>query len=152
ATRLSTRLAKEVVSNGLDRDGQAWLARMTDEVLAALAEGPATPAELRERIPPLAQRLELSPGKKYGGSFPIAPRFLGTVAATGRILRGANAGDWRGPRPRGILTEDVLGERPNPECSPKRYLALVESWLRTFGPGTEADLVWWFGATKAAVR
>jgi hypothetical protein len=32
------------------------------------------------------------------------------------------------------------------------YLALVERWLRTFGPGTEADLVWWLGATKAAVR
>ncbi len=152
ATRLSTRLAKEVVSNGLDSDGEAWLARMTDEVLAALAEGPATTAELRDRIPPLAQRLELSPGKKYGGSFPIAPRFLGTVAATGRILRGANAGDWRVSRPQWILTEDWLGERPKPDDSPTGYLALVESWLRTFGPGTEADLVWWFGATKAAVR
>ena len=29
---------------------------------------------------------------------------------------------------------------------------LVERWLRTFGPGTEADLVWWLGATKGAVR
>jgi len=28
----------------------------------------------------------------------------------------------------------------------------VRSWLRTFGPGTEADIVWWLGATKAAVR
>ena len=75
--QLRTRLAKEVVSNGLDPDGDAWLSRMTDEVLAALAEGPATTAELRERIPPLALRLELSPGKSYGGSFPIAPRLLG---------------------------------------------------------------------------
>ena len=25
-------------------------------------------------------------------------------------------------------------------------------WLRSFGPGTEADLVWWLGATKGAVR
>jgi hypothetical protein len=29
---------------------------------------------------------------------------------------------------------------------------LVRSWLWTFGPGTEADLVWWFGATKGAIR
>ena len=28
----------------------------------------------------------------------------------------------------------------------------MESWLRTFGPGTEADVVWWLGATKGAVR
>ena len=103
---------------------------MTDEVLAALADGPATTAELRERIPPLGPRLELSPGKKYGGSFPIAPRFLGTVAATGRILRGANAGDWRVSRPQWTLTEHWLGEQPQPDESPAGYLALVESWLR----------------------
>jgi hypothetical protein len=29
---------------------------------------------------------------------------------------------------------------------------LVAAWLRQFGPGTEADLVWWLGSTKAAVR
>ena len=74
------------------------------------------------------------------------------MAATGRILRGANAGDWRVSRPQWTLTEHWLGEQPQPDESPAGYLALVESWLRTFGPGTEADLVWWFGATKAAVR
>ena len=53
---------------------------MFDEVLRSLrAEGPSTTAELRERIPALAQRLELAPGKAYGGSFPIAPRLLGTL-------------------------------------------------------------------------
>jgi hypothetical protein len=152
ATQLRARLAKEVVSNGLHSDGDAWLSQMSDEVLAALAAGASTTAELRERIPPLAQRLELSPGKTYGGSFPIAPRLLGLVAATGQILRGSNAGDWRVSRPRWTLAEDWLGERPLPVDSPAGYLALVASWLRTFGPGTEADLVWWFGATKAAVR
>ena len=29
---------------------------------------------------------------------------------------------------------------------------MVRRWLARFGPGTEADLVWWLGATKAAVR
>ena len=28
----------------------------------------------------------------------------------------------------------------------------MRRWLRSFGPGTEADLVWWLGATKGAVR
>src|SRR5262249_45122363 len=32
------------------------------------------------------------------------------------------------------------------------YAELVGRWLRSFGPGTEDDLVWWLGATKAAVR
>lgn len=29
---------------------------------------------------------------------------------------------------------------------------LVRRWLCAYGPGTEADLVWWLGATKTAVR
>ena len=28
----------------------------------------------------------------------------------------------------------------------------MRRWLRTFGPGTETDLVWWLGATKGIVR
>ncbi|MGB6125686.1 MAG: crosslink repair DNA glycosylase YcaQ family protein, partial [Gordonia sp. (in: high G+C Gram-positive bacteria)] len=31
-------------------------------------------------------------------------------------------------------------------------IALVERWLRQYGPGTETDLVWWLGTTKSAVR
>lgn len=153
AAALHTRLVKEVESNGLDPSGQAWVAQTCDAVLGSLsADGPATTVELRERLPPLSKRLELARGKAYGGSFPIAPRLLGTLAASGRILRGSNAGGWYSSRPRWTLAEDWLGEparRTDPEVG---YLALVESWLRTFGPGTEADLVWWLGATKTAVR
>src|SRR6185503_16184829 len=29
---------------------------------------------------------------------------------------------------------------------------LVEAWLRAFGPGTEADIKWWLGATITATR
>jgi hypothetical protein len=29
---------------------------------------------------------------------------------------------------------------------------LVEQWLRTFGPGTAADIKWWLGSTVRAVR
>lgn len=32
------------------------------------------------------------------------------------------------------------------------YREIVRRWLHTFGPGTEADLVWWLGATKTVVR
>ena len=30
--------------------------------------------------------------------------------------------------------------------------SVVRHWLWTFGPATEADLVWWLGSTKSAVR
>jgi hypothetical protein len=153
ADQLEARLAKEVVSNGLAPEGVGWVTRNADAVLATLAEhGPATTAELRERLPDLSQRLEMSPGKSYGGSFPIAPRLLSTLAASGRVMRGSNAGDWRLSRPRWTLTGDWLGEEVPHASVDEGYRLLVERWLRRFGPGTEADLVWWLGATKGAVR
>jgi hypothetical protein len=152
-TQLETRLAKEVESNGVAKDGARWLTRTTAAVLRTLADdGPATTAQLRERVPPLARRLEMSPGKSYGGNFPIAPRVLSTLASSGRIMRGANAGDWRLSRPVWTLTEQWLGEPADLLPPDDGYRLLVERWLRRFGPGTENDLVWWLGATKAAVR
>jgi hypothetical protein len=153
ADQLEARLAKEVESNAVARNGRSWVTRTFGAVLATLGEeGPATTAELRERLPTLSQRLEMSPGKSYGGSFPIAPRVLSTLAASGRVMRGSNAGDWRLSRPRWTLTEDWLGESVPHESVTDGYRLLVERWLRQFGPGTEADLVWWLGATKGAVR
>jgi len=126
---------------------------LCEAVLRRLEDnGPSTTAELREQIPPLAERLEMAPGKAYGGSFPIAPRLLGTLGASGRIVRGSNEAAWHVSRPRWSLTEDWLGEPMRPSDSSAGYLVLVERWLRTFGPGTEADLVWWLGATKGVVR
>ena len=147
------RLAKEVESNGIARDGEAWVSQMCAEVLACLAEdGPCTTAGLRERIPALGQRLELAPGRSYGGSFPVASRLMSVLGARGRVLRGVNGGGWHVSRPQWVLAEDWLGE-PTTRLDPAAgYRTLVEHWLRTFGPGTEADLVWWLGATKTVVR
>jgi hypothetical protein len=153
ADQLAIRLAKEVAANGLTDDGPRWVARVTVEVQETLErDGPATTAELRERLPDLSLRLELSPGKAYGGSFPVASRVLSTLAAAGTIVRGANDGDWRLSRPRWQTTEGWLGEPTTRASAEEGYRALVEAWLRRFGPGTEADIVWWLGATKSAVR
>ena len=152
AQMLRTRLAKEVEGNGIAKRGDVWITKMFNTVLEALADGPATTAELREQIPPLARRLHMSPGKSYGGHMPIAPRVLGTLGATGVILRGDNDGDWRTSRPRWTLTEEWLGEAVTKAPSDAGYRELVRRWLQRFGPGTEVDLVWWLGSTKAAVR
>jgi hypothetical protein len=45
-----------------------------------------------------------------------------------------------------------LGEQLEPLDPHEGYAELVRRWLRTFGPGTETDIVWWLGATKTAVR
>ena len=45
-----------------------------------------------------------------------------------------------------------LGDVPKPSKGADGYRELVRCWLRTFGPGTEDDLVWWLGATRIVVR
>ena len=152
AVQQQAQLARDVVKAGIAADGPGWVEEVTGAVLAMLHErGPMTTTELRAAVPALEERLVVSPGKSYGGEFPIASRVLTTLAASGAILRGTNEGSWKTSRPRWVKTADWVDVGPAlSEAS--GYAALVRSWLRTFGPGTEADIVWWLGATKVAVR
>ncbi|MEP9361737.1 winged helix DNA-binding domain-containing protein [Nocardioides sp. CN2-186] len=153
ATALRTRLAKEVVAAGLADDGDAWIEDAEAATLTRLAEGTELSAqELREAVPELAGRLEMSPGKSYGANVPIAPRVLTQLGVEGRIVRGRNGGHWRTARPQWTLMSSWLGEVPEAAKDREGYAELVRRWLTTFGPGTEADLVWWLGSTKSAVR
>ncbi len=153
ATQLRPRFAKEIEAAGIATRGDLWLTRASNAVLRVLAEsGPATTTELREAVPSLRRRLELAPGTKHATVTPVASRVLSTLAADGRVLRGTNEGDWRTSRPRWTLREDWLPAPVAPVEPDEGYRHLVGRWLRQFGPGTEADLVWWLGATKSAVR
>ena len=82
----------------------------------------------------------------------MAPRVLGILGAEGLIVRGRNEGHWRVSRPAWTLMDGWLGERPERLTAHDGYAELVRCWLRSFGPGTETDIVWWLGATKTAVR
>ena len=152
ATQQRAQLARDVVKAGITDDGPGWVESTTAAVVAMLHEqGPMTTMQLRGAISALEARLIVSPGKTYGGEFPVAPRVLTTLAASGAIVRGENDGGWKTSRPRWTVTSDWLPTGP-PLSEADGYAELVRSWLRTFGPGTEADIVWWLGATKAAVR
>lgn len=152
AAQLSARLAKEVEANGLADDGVAWVAATCAAVYRRLREAPATTQQLREALPALALRLETAPGKSYGGQFPVAPQILSVLAAGGSVLRGEPAAGWKVSRPFWTTAEDWLGVEPERLGAREGYAELVGRWLWSFGPGTEADLVWWLGATKSAVR
>ncbi|MDN4172715.1 winged helix DNA-binding domain-containing protein [Nocardioides sp. SOB77] len=136
-----SRVVKDVVVEGLAADGEAWWAAVRADVLALLAEHPAglTAAELRAAVPAL------------GGSL-FTGRVLTGLGAEARVVRGTNTQHWRVSRPRWTLLEHWLDEVPAPLPPAEGYAALVRRWLWSFGPGTEADLVWWLGATKGAVR
>ncbi|MEV4419420.1 winged helix DNA-binding domain-containing protein [Patulibacter sp. NPDC049589] len=152
AAQLAARLAKEVEANGLADDGKAWVAGTCEDVRARLREAPATTQQLREALPALALRIDPSPGKTYGGEIPVAPRVLSVLAADGSVLRGMPAAGWKVSRPTWTIVEEWLGADPGSLDAGAGYAELVRRWLWSFGPGTEADLVWWLGATKGAVR
>jgi len=147
------RLVRDVEKAGLHRDGARWLARAGDAVVAALADGrEASSTELRAEIPLLEGAIVYGEGKSWGGQMPIAPRVLTTLSAAGRIVRATNDGRWTTSRPRWTSTRAWLGEELSALPEAEGVAALVERWLRAFGPGTEADIKWWLGSTLRLVR
>ena len=152
AAQLTSRLAKEAQTSGFAEDGAAWVRQVCDDVLAELRRQPATTAELRARLPELDRRLSMSPGKSYGGEFPVASRVLSALAADGVVVRGRQEQGWKVARPYWTAVEQWLPDLPEPLDERSGYAELVSRWLWSFGPGTEDDLVWWLGATKGVVR
>jgi hypothetical protein len=143
------RMAKDMVTAGLAADGNEWLDRARSEVLAALAAAPGglTAIEVRKAVPMIDVKIAVR-----GGEIWSAPRVLTHLGATADIVRGANTGGWHLSRPRWTLTRTWLGDVPAALTAADGYREIVRRWLQSFGPGTEDDIVWWLGATKAVVR
>lgn len=147
------RLAKDVVLGGLAVDGEEWLRSARQAVLDRLAGGDELSARaLREELPALTGTVRLGAGTKWAADVSMAPRVLSQLGAEGAIVRGRNSGHWRVSQPKWTAMAAWLGEVPEPLDERAGYAELVGRWLRTFGPGTETDIVWWLGATKGAVR
>ena len=147
------RLIREVEKARLHRDGERWLADAYEQVIATLSDGrESTATELRREIPLLEGSIAYGVGKSWGGQIAIGPRVLTTLSAAGRIVRASNAGSWTTSRPRWASMNCWLGQEIEPPSEAEGVAKLVEQWLRTFGPGTTADIKWWLGSTVAAVR
>jgi Winged helix DNA-binding domain len=147
------RLVRLVESAGLRADGEGWLAKSSQAVLAALSGGrEASWSELRRELPVLEGSVAYGEGKSWGGNLPIGPRVLTVLSAAGKIVRASNDGGWYTSRPRWARMEDWLGEALTPPPEAEGVRGLVKRWLRAFGPGTAADIKWWLGSTVSAVR
>jgi hypothetical protein len=142
------RLIRHVEEAGLQKNGERWLTKASEQVLAALSDGrEATSSELRDEIPLLEGAIAYGEGKSWAGNLPVGPRVLTTLSAAGRIVRASNDGGWTTSRPRWTSTASWLGEEIAPLPDHEGVAGIVERWLRTFGPGTVADIKWWLGST-----
>ncbi|MGU3292882.1 winged helix DNA-binding domain-containing protein [Williamsia sp. M5A3_1d] len=139
-------------SNDFD-DPEGWIDTARAAVAGALADGSvASSTELRARLPELDGVVEIAPDRSWGGTSPMGPRVLNMMSAAGDIVRGPNAAGWQLSRPQWSSMERWLGEPLSEVSVADGHRAMVARWLRTFGPGTETDIVWWLGSTKASVR
>lgn len=147
-------LARDLERHGVAPDGAAWIDATTRAIVATLADGvPRATAALRVEVPALGARTVPPPNaRRWETPRSFAAPLLGLLTAEGVLCRGPNAGDWRVHRQQWVLAEQWLGEAPRPVEARAGYAELVRGWLASFGPGTEADLVWWLGATRTAVR
>lgn len=148
ATIERARIRTAVEAAGIATDGDAWLEEARAAALATIAEAPggSFTADVRQAVPMLATLPAAASSDAWSAS-----RVLLHLGATADIVRGATIGfPW--DRARWTCTEIWLGERPGEVEAEAGWRELVRRWLATFGPGTEEDIVWWLGATKAIVR
>ncbi|MEU1124114.1 winged helix DNA-binding domain-containing protein [Streptomyces sp. NPDC005899] len=124
--------------NGLD---EYWLAEVEQAALAALsARGHATGSELSAAVPALRTKITVFPGTRQETVQTVASRVIRLLAADGRIRRDRPRGSWTSSQFRWTAAEP---SPPVPTADAQAELA--RRWLRSYGPGTEADLKWWTG-------
>jgi hypothetical protein len=132
--------------------GDGWIDTVSREIVDALTGVELSARELRDALPHVGGTFTAAPGSKWSAEVSFMSRFLTILGASGEVVRAHNAGHWRISRPLWTAMTAWLGEEMRPSEPRSGYADVARHWLWTFGPGTEADLVWWLGATKAAVR
>lgn len=145
------RLAKEAGELQGQR-GADWIAAASKEIVDRLTGVELSLRALRDSLPHLGGTFTAAPGTKWSAEVSTMSRLLTILTAAGDVVRGRNAGHWRISRPMWTSMASWLGEDMTPIESESGYAEVVRHWLWTFGPATEADLVWWLGSTKAAAR
>ena len=153
APTLGTRLAKELEAAGFTQDGRAWLAAAKAAVSIRVGRWVGACGCGAART---GARVGWS---DRGGAGKGLRRKLPDLSASARPTGGRGRHRARPQRRSlaGVPTEvhaDArwLGEEPEPIRSEAGYAELVRRWLRTFGPGTAADIQWWLGATVGIVK
>lgn len=148
-----THLLRDLRRDDAFDDPEGWLDTAAVAIVDALAHGPErTATEIREQVVEARAHVISGRGTRWEGSVPLAPRVLTMLAGQGAVVRGPNRRGWRQSLPAWTTMDRWLGEVMRPPDPHAGHVAMVRRYLRSFGPATETDLVWWLGSTKTAVR
>lgn len=151
--RLLTQLARLPTDPELPDDLDGWLADVEAGVIEAAARlGVASGTELAQAEPRLRTALLPTTEKAYDVRRSITTQVLAVLSADSRLVRGRPSGGWTSRQhvwePASAWWPDGI-EPLDPALARAR---LVETYLRRFGPATEADVAWWTGWAKGTTR
>jgi Winged helix DNA-binding domain len=133
--------------------GEAWLARVAAETLAALAaRGEAAARELTADVPQLRSKLTFGQDTTWAGTMGVSTRVLFLLATEGLIVRTRPLGAWTSGQYRWATTEHWLGAPLREIDHTEACSELLGRWLRSFGPATMTDIRWWTGWTAALAK
>ncbi|MFZ7086552.1 winged helix DNA-binding domain-containing protein [Curtobacterium sp. RRHDQ10] len=155
AATLRRRLTSTIARNGtvpaIDGDPGAWIESVEAGVERAIRTlGTASGAQLSAAEPRL--RTAITPRAPSDLPMNVTSPLLVVMSTEGRLVRGGAVGTWttRAHRwepvdawwPDGLPSLDTAGAQ----------VEVARAWLTAFGPAPVADLEWWTGWTKTAVR
>ena len=148
------RTIQWMLASGLVDDADSadrWIDEGVAELVAEIERrGETTARELGAALPHLTAEIGVVTDKSYGGTMPAHTRLLTIMGFMGVIVRGRPLGTWINGQYRWATTSRWLGAAW-PELEPAAaQAALVDAYLRRFGPATTADVQWWTGWTKGA--
>lgn len=137
-----------------DVDVAAWLARLEDDVVAAVAalDRPAG-AEVAEAVPGLRATFHPAPEKPYSRPVRLTSYVLQLLVADGRIARDRPRGrDFTSSAWTYAPIERWLPDGIPPMAEAEAVAALVRHHVARFPAASVGDLAWWTGLPKGLVR
>jgi Winged helix DNA-binding domain len=145
------QLRKHVEQTGIDSPDD-WLAKATADTHDALRKyGPTTARRLGKEVPALTTKLAIGNGN-YKVEAAAHTRILQNLGFDGTIVRttpikGWTTSEFEWSEMEMWLPGGVVGGDKGPAQA-----ALVERYLRSFGPATTTDVQWWMGVTVGATK
>lgn len=147
------RVAVAAERQGITRDGERWIDEAYEAVLAVLrGREPLASRDVTPMVPHLQMKLSWgTPARPT--EIGAASRVLFLLALEGHTTRARPLGSWLSSQYRWAPFDEWFGGDRWPVVGPdEARRRLVEAWLRTYGPGTLADLAWWGKWPLARVR